>query len=139
MTAQYVGIVDDIDNARYIALTTFTRDGTPKDTPVWISGRNGSYLFYTGADAWKTKRLRNNSAVEVRVCDMRGRVEPHAVVYSGTGELLADETSIAGAKKAIADKYGWQAALARAADWTKARVGRGNDPIAVCLTLVAPD
>jgi PPOX class probable F420-dependent enzyme len=135
----YVRSMDDIDNARYIALTTFKRDGTPKSTPVWISGRNGSYLFYTGVDAWKTKRLRDNPAVEVRVCDMRGRVEPGAVVYSGTGELLADETSIAEAKQAIADKYGWQAALARAADWTRARVGRGNDPIAIRLTLMAPD
>ncbi|HYN32829.1 MAG TPA: PPOX class F420-dependent oxidoreductase [Ilumatobacteraceae bacterium] len=131
--------MDDIDNAKYIALTTFKRDGTPKATPVWITGHDGSYLFYTGVDAWKTKRLRNNPAVEVRVCDMRGRVEPHATVYQGTGELLADETSIAEAKQAIADKYGWQAALARAADWTRARVGRGDDPIAIRLTLTAPD
>ena len=63
--ARYVETMDEIDNARYIALTTFKRDGTPKATPVWISGRNGAYLFYTGVDAWKTKRLRNNSAVEV--------------------------------------------------------------------------
>lgn len=127
----------DVDTAKYISLTTFTRDGTPKQTPVWITGSGGSYVFYTGVDAWKTKRLRNNPAVEVAVCDMRGRIDPDAVVHTGTGEILDDDESIRSAQQAVADKYGWQAALARAADWVRAKVGRGQEPVAIRIKLNA--
>ncbi len=125
----------DIGDAKYISFTTFKRDGTPKATPVWITGSDGSYLLYTGADAWKTKRLRNDPRVEVQVCDMRGRVEPHAPVHRGTAEVLADDGSIAEAKQAVADKYGWQAALARLADGARAKLGRGDDPVAIRIAL----
>jgi len=30
--------MEELANARYVSLTTFTRDGTPKATPVWITG-----------------------------------------------------------------------------------------------------
>ncbi len=129
--------MDDIDGARYISLTTFTRDGRPKATPVWITGSDGEYLFYTGTTAWKTRRLRNDPRVEVRACDMRGRVEPHAAVHTGTAEVLADDASIDAAKRAIADKYGWQATLARAADAVRTRFGRGDAPVAVRIQLGA--
>jgi hypothetical protein len=33
----------DLYSARYIALTTFKKDGTPVATPVWIAGANGTY------------------------------------------------------------------------------------------------
>jgi len=125
----------DIDGAKYISLTTFKRDGTPKATPVWITGSGGDHLFTTGADAWKTKRLRNDPRVEVQVCDMRGRVEPDTPVHRGTAEVLADEVSIAEARQAIADKYRWQAALAQFVDGARAKLGRGDDPVAIRITL----
>jgi PPOX class probable F420-dependent enzyme len=129
--------MDDIDTARYISLTTFTKDGRPKATPVWISGDGGTYLFYTGLDAWKTKRLRNDPRVEVRACDMRGKVDPHAAVHTGTAEVLDDQASIDEAKRSIADKYGWQAALARFADGVRNRLGRGDEPVAIRISLDA--
>ncbi len=127
--------MDDIDRARYISLTTFTSDGRPKATPVWVTGTGGTYLFYTGQTAWKTRRLRNDPRVEVRVCDMRGRVEPHVVVHRGTAELLDDGTSLELAKQAIADKYRWQAMLARSTDRIRVLLHRGDAPIAIRLTL----
>jgi hypothetical protein len=125
----------DLDDAKYISFTTFKRDGTPKAVPVWITGSDGSYLFTTGADAWKTKRLRNDPRVEAQVCDMRGRVAPEAPVYRGTAEVLADESSIAAAKQALADKYGWQATLARMVEGVRGKLGRGEDPVAIRITL----
>ncbi len=125
----------DVDSARYICLTTFTRDGRPKPTPVWVTGEGGTYLFYTGSTAWKARRLRNDARVEVRVCDMRGRTDPDAPVHAGTGEVLDDAESIEQAKQAIASKYGWQASLARVADSLRARVGRGDPPVAIRLRL----
>jgi len=127
----------DVDDAKYISFTTFKRDGTPKATPVWITGSDGSYLFYTGIDSWKAKRLRNDSRVQVQVCDIRGRVEPDTAVHRGTAEVLADESSVAEAKQAVADKYGWQAAMARLVDGVRAKLGRGDDPVAIRIALDA--
>ncbi len=44
---QALGMID-LDSARYVALTTFKKDGTPVATPVWITGSNGAYAFTTG-------------------------------------------------------------------------------------------
>ncbi len=129
--------MSDIDDAKYISLTTFTRDGRPKASPPWITGTDGSHLFYTGPDAWKTKRLRNDPHVEVRACDMRGRVEPHTQVHRGTAMVLDDDSSVAEAKQAIADKYRWQAALARLADNVRDKLGRGDTPVAIRILLDA--
>jgi uncharacterized protein len=99
--------VNDLDAARYVSLTTFKRDGSPVSTPVWITGAAGSYVFTTGSVAWKTRRLRHNSSVQVRVCDLRGRVRPAATVYAGTGEVRATPEAVTAAERAIAAKYGW--------------------------------
>lgn len=125
----------DIDDAKYISFTTFKRDGTRKAVPVWITGTDGSYLFTTGADAWKTKRLGNDPRVEVQVCDMRGRVAPEATVHRGTAEVLADESSVAAAKQALADKYGWQASVARLVEDVRGKLGRSDDSVAIRVTL----
>ena len=77
----------DLDGARYVALTTFKKDGTPIATPVWITGSNGIYAFTTGDNAWKSKRLNNNPEVTVQVSDFRGRVKPNTRVYTGTGRV----------------------------------------------------
>lgn len=127
--------MDDIGDARYIALTTFTRDGTPKATPVWLTGSDGTYRFYTGADSWKIRRLRNDPAVELRVCDMRGRIEPNTVVHHGTGHVLDDDTSLAEVRDAVLRKYGWQARLVLLTDLIKQRFGKGQDPNAVRIDI----
>ncbi len=130
--------MDDIAEARYISLTTFTRDGTPKATPVWMTGTDGTYRFYTGADCWKIKRLRNNSTVEIRVCDMRGRIEPHTAVHHGTGHVLDDDTSLAEVRDAVLGKYRWQARLVLFTDMIKERLGKGENPIAVQIDIPHP-
>jgi len=66
---------------------------------------------------------------------MRGRVEPETPVHRGTAEVLADDGSIAEAKRAVADKYGWQAAVARLVDGVRAKLGRGDDPVAIRIRL----
>ena len=123
----------ELANARYVSLTTFTRDGTPKSTPVWITGSGTSFRFYTGADSWKVRRLRNDPTVEIRVCDMRGRVDPHTTVHHGTGHVLDDTATLMEVKDAVLRKYGWQARLVRLTDVIKDRLGKGEHPIAVRL------
>lgn len=124
-------IVSELDSARYVSLTTFRRDGTPKASPVWPTGNNGVYRFYTGANSWKVKRLRNNPNVELRVCDMRGRVEPHTFVHHGTPLMLDDNATLDEVKVAILEKYRWQARLVLLTDAIKDRLGRGDEPVTV--------
>jgi PPOX class probable F420-dependent enzyme len=126
----------DLDSARYVSLTTFKKDGSPKATPVWITGTGGSYLFTTGDKAWKTRRLLRNPAVEVQLCDMRGRLKPNTAIYKGTGEVQTGAESVAAAERALASKYGWQFMAAQVVDAVKLKFGRGPKQKVVAIHLV---
>jgi len=130
-------LVDDLDRARYISLTTFKRDGSPVSSPVWITGTAGTYVFTTGEKAWKARRLSRNSAVLVQVCDMRGHVKPDAARYVGTGEVATAPDAVAAAEHALSEKYGWQFKATKVVDAMKARLGRGapHEVVAVRLSL----
>ncbi len=126
---------NELDSARYISLATFKRNGTGVASAVWITGTGGAYAFTTGHVAWKTKRLHHNPAVEVRVCDFRGRVKPGASTYTGTGEVLASAEAITAVERALATKYGWQFGLTKVADRVKSMFGRQvkQDVVAIHL------
>ncbi|MEU6840369.1 PPOX class F420-dependent oxidoreductase [Streptomyces sp. NPDC046716] len=97
--------IDAIRRATYISLTTYRKDGTPVATPVWqVPRADGTVLVVTPADSWKVKRIRNNDAVTVAVCTVRGRTAPDAPVLSGTARLL-DEAGTADAQKLLGKKY----------------------------------
>jgi PPOX class probable F420-dependent enzyme len=67
--------VTDICSEKYVRLTTFTKDGRRKKTPVWIADLGGGTAGFTaGADTWKVKRIRTTPAVELAPSDGRGRV-----------------------------------------------------------------
>ena len=127
----------DLDQARYIALTTFKRDGTAVSTPVWVTGAGGRYVFTTGDKAWKTKRLLRNPAIEIQVCNMRGRVKPDALVHKGTGRVSTSRADIDEAERALSAKYGWQFRGTKVVDGLKRKLGRGpiQEVVAVYLSL----
>jgi uncharacterized protein len=129
--------LSDLDKARYVSLTTFKRDGTAVSTPVWITGVQGRYVFTTGDKAGKTKRLLHDPAIEVQVCDMRGRVKPDTPVHRGTGGVSASNADIASAEQALSAKYGWQFRATKLLDGIKRRLGRGpiHEVVAVHLSI----
>ncbi len=94
-------------------------------------------MFTTGDKAWKTRRLRRNAAVEVQICDMRGRVKPNTAIHKGTGEVQTGAESVAAAERALASKYGWQFKAAQVVDAVKLKFGRGpkQEVVAIHLTL----
>jgi PPOX class probable F420-dependent enzyme len=96
--------VDEIGGAKYISLTTYRKDGTAVTTPVWQVTSGGELFIVTEADAWKVKRIRNNSQVVVTVSDFRGRVAPGAASAKGEARLL-DEAGTAQARALLARKY----------------------------------
>ena len=130
-----VDVVDDLDTARYISLTTFKKDGSPVSSPVWITGSGGTYVFTTGGKAWKTLRLMRNPSVRVQVCDMRGRVRPQASTYVGTGEVAASADAVAAAERALAAKYGWQFHAIKIFEGLKGRFGRRAEAHQVAIRL----
>ena len=126
----------ELDSAKYISLTTFKRDGTPVKPPVWVTGSGGRYAFTTGATAWKTRRLANNPAVEVQVCDMRGRVAPGAASYAGTGEVTSDPGALSEVRRALGAKYGLQYKALNAVEGVRKAIGRAGDgTVAIHLTI----
>lgn len=105
---------------RYVALTTFRRDGTPVATPVWIAPLDDELVVITLDETWKVRRLQRDPRVEVRPCDVRGRVEPDAPAYAGTGRVLRDPTEVDRVRRAMDAKY----LLARIGNLSERVLGR---------------
>jgi PPOX class probable F420-dependent enzyme len=79
--------VSSLAGERYISLTTFTRDGTPVATPVWVVSDDGRRLLvWTGASTWKVKRIHRDPHVRVAASDFKGKA--HGAVYDGVARLL---------------------------------------------------
>lgn len=93
-----------IADETYVVLTTFTKDGRAKPTPVWIVPFEGAAAVWTTAGSWKVKRVRGTGRVRVQGSDLRGRVT-HGPVHEGTARVLDAEAS-ARVARATAHKYG---------------------------------
>lgn len=94
----------DIENAKYIAFTSFRRDGTPVKTPVWVVSYQDGYAFTTDSESWKVKRIARNPSVTVQVSNVRGRPKRGAPLHHGRAEAL-DESSVYEVRAAIKSKY----------------------------------
>lgn len=56
----------DVIRSKYLLLTTFTKDGRPKPTPVWgAPDGDGKLLVITDDGSWKTKRINNTPRVTI--------------------------------------------------------------------------
>ncbi len=98
-------------DSRYIALTTYRRDGRPVTTPVWAVPREGKLYVVTTKDAGKARRVRATGRVRFAPCTMNGgRILGEW--QEGTGRLVRDEARRRDALAALQRKYGWQLRLA---------------------------
>src|SRR5271154_5591303 len=93
----------DVAKAQYILLTTFTKDGRPKPTPIWAAADNDRLLVITVGNSWKVKRLRNTPRVTLATCTMGGRPTSEAV--EGTAVIL-DKSQTGAVYDAIGNRYG---------------------------------
>lgn len=92
-----------IAKSDYILLTTFTKDGRPKPTPIWAAPDGDRLLVITPEKSWKVKRIRNTPRVTVAACDMRGRPKSEAV--EATAAVL-DKAHNGAGYAAICKRYG---------------------------------
>lgn len=77
---------------RYVSVSSLKRDGTAVATPVWLVGDGAALAFVTPANSGKVKRIRNNPAVSLAPCTMRGRLLGPSV--PGRAQILpAGETN----------------------------------------------
>ena len=97
--------LDEIAAHSYVSVTTFRRSGEPVATPMWVA-RDGDEIVVISLDGvGKTKRLAHTSRVELRPCDVRGRVAEDAPVYAGTARVVRDREGVAAVKRAMSAKY----------------------------------
>ena len=93
----------DVIKSQYVSLTTFTKDGRPKPTAIWLAPDGDRALVITGKDSWKVKRIRNTPRVTIAVCDRSGNVKGEAVEAVAT---ILDPASTEQVYQAIGKRYG---------------------------------
>ena len=93
----------DVAKAQYVLLTTFTKDGRPKPTPVWAASDGERLLVISEEKAWKVKRIRNTSRVTLAVSDIRGRPKSDAIEATAT---ILDKSETGTVYDAIGKEYG---------------------------------
>jgi PPOX class probable F420-dependent enzyme len=123
-------VVDEIGRSKHVSLTTYRKDGTAVATPVWHVVNGGELFVVSDADAWKVKRIRNNSHVIVTVCGIRGKIAPGAPSAEGTARLV-DEAALESGRRLLARKY----VLSRMGNWfTKILHLRRSPTIGIAVT-----
>lgn len=98
-------------DARYLALTTYRRDGRPVTTPVWAASLNGNLYVVTAGSTGKARRLRATGRVRFAPCSRSGR-RILGDWREGSGRVVEDEQCRGEALAVLRRKYGWQMALA---------------------------
>src|SRR6267378_1079060 len=96
-----------LPNSRYIALTTYRRDGRPVTTPVWSAPLAGKLYVVTAESTGKARRLRATGRVRFAPSTMNGR-RILGEWQEGTGRIVEDEPRRRKALAALQRKYGWQ-------------------------------
>jgi PPOX class probable F420-dependent enzyme len=93
----------DVAGSEYLLLTTFTKDGRPKPTPIWAAPAGAGLLVITPEQSWKVTRIRNTPRVTIAACDMRGKPKGEAVDAVAT---ILDKARTGEAYDAIGKRYG---------------------------------
>jgi PPOX class probable F420-dependent enzyme len=84
-----------ITDETYVLLSTFRKSGEAVPTAVWIVPLpDGSCGFTTEVNSGKVKRIRNNPAVTLQPCDVRGRVKAGSAVVHATAEVLVGDAAL---------------------------------------------
>lgn len=119
--------LESLARGKYLALTTFRKDGTPVTTPVWLVREGDRLLVTTQAASGKAKRIRNNGDVLVASCDMRGRLTGPQVAALAR---LQSEQETERTTELVRRRYG-------ILGWLLTRRGRPEDRVGIEITLAS--
>ncbi len=124
---------------KYLALTTFKRDGTPVTTAVWAAPiDHGKIGFWTSSGSGKAKRLVHTSKVVVQPSDARGRVK------AGTSPTEASAVLVTGAeldgiRTKIKAKYGVMCSITKFLNKVGGVIKRKRIPYGDCGVMITPN
>ena len=90
---------------RYLSLTTFRRSGAPVATPVWVAGDGDALVVISDRPAGKVTRLRADPRVELRPCDIRGRVRPGTPAVPAVATVIEDPAAVERGRELLRRKY----------------------------------
>ncbi|ABL06338.1 PPOX class F420-dependent oxidoreductase [Mycobacterium ulcerans] len=76
----------DVIKSKYLLLTTFTKDGRPKPTPIWGVPDGNRLLVITDDESWKVKRIRNTPRVKLARSGSLGK--PKSEPVEAVGRVL---------------------------------------------------
>jgi uncharacterized protein len=97
-----MAIPREIQNQKYISLSTFRKSGAAVSTPVWFGEQGEKLYVMTRSDSWKYKRIRNNPQVRLAPCTVRGKTTGPA--FAATARILPPENWLS-ARKTLRSKY----------------------------------
>jgi PPOX class probable F420-dependent enzyme len=93
----------EVSTAEYVLLTTFTKDGRPKPTAIWVAPAGDRVVAITQEQSWKVKRIRNTPRVTIAKCDRSGKPKGEAVEAVAA---IMDKSETGTVYDAIAKRYG---------------------------------
>jgi PPOX class probable F420-dependent enzyme len=93
----------DVIKAKYVSLTTFTKDGRSKPTPIWIAPDGDRALVITEKNSWKAQRIPNTPRLAPAPSDMTGHAKGEAVEAVAT---ILDPSQTEKVYQAIGERYG---------------------------------
>ena len=93
-----------LQQATYINLETFRKNGVGVKTPVWQTSEAGTIYVWTQAESWKVKRIRANPRVRLCASDARGN--PLGDWHDGQARIVDGADAEAQQRKRMAAKYG---------------------------------
>jgi PPOX class probable F420-dependent enzyme len=123
-----------ITDEKYVLLTTFRKNGEAVPTPVWIVAlADGTAGFTTEIDSGKVKRIRNNPAVTVQPCTLRGKVVEASPVIPAIADVLTGPAARS-VSRAVRRKYQGATALLAVGDLVRA-IFRRPSPVECAIRL----
>lgn len=115
-----------IADEKYVAFTTYKRNGETKSLPVWITDLgDGTVGFTTASSSYKVKRLRNDNRVMLQPCDQRGNVRAGTEQATGTGEILSG-AEFKAVEALIKSKYGFAFTMITMIGKAAKLIGKGS-------------
>ena len=95
--------LNDLQDATYINLETFRKNGTGVKTPLWQTTEGNTMYVWTAAGSWKVKRIRNNP--DVRLCESDAQGNPKGEWIAAKAEVLESAAAEVEQRKRMAAKY----------------------------------
>ena len=96
----------DPAKAKYISLVTFRKTGAEVRTPVWLAPMEGKHYVFSEQKAGKMKRLKNNPAIRMALCDVRGKILDETWL-DGEARVIEDRDKIKQVYQCFNRKYGF--------------------------------